>query len=264
MARTPIVRRRRRLFNPGPSWHVEASGDFNGDSKSDILWQHSDGAAAIWLMDGTNVTRSPPSAVQSGAELARRGQRRLRRRRQVRHFVARQRRHACDLADGRHDPVSAGVVGSFNPGPSWQVEGTGDFNGDGKSDILWQHDGTPAIWLMDGTTPSPSAPSAPSIRGRAGRSRAPAISTAMASPTSCGRARRHAGDLDDGWDQRRWASRARSIRAPCGMLSSRGELAGFRGGDIAGPSHLTGRLVDGGRNLCDPPAETRASFMAWS
>ena len=30
-------------------------------------------------------------------------------------------------------------------------EGTGDFDGDGKSDILWQHsDGTPAIWLMDG------------------------------------------------------------------------------------------------------------------
>jgi hypothetical protein len=40
---------------------------------------------------------------------------------------------------------------SFNPGPSWQVKGTGDFNGDGKSDIVWQSsDGTPAIWLMDG------------------------------------------------------------------------------------------------------------------
>ena len=36
-----------------------------------------------------------------------------------------------------------GAVGS-NPGPSWHVEGTGDFNGDGKSDILWQNDdGTP-------------------------------------------------------------------------------------------------------------------------
>ena len=48
--------------------------------------------------------------------------------------------------------VSIGAVGPFNPGPSWQVKGTGDFNGDGKSDILWQgSDGTPAIWLMDGT-----------------------------------------------------------------------------------------------------------------
>jgi hypothetical protein len=40
---------------------------------------------------------------------------------------------------------------SFNPGPSWQVKGTGDYNEDGKSDILWQNsDGAPAIWLMDG------------------------------------------------------------------------------------------------------------------
>ena len=31
--------------------------------------------------------------------------------------------------------------------------GTGDFNGDGKADILWQNtDGTPAVWLMDGTS----------------------------------------------------------------------------------------------------------------
>jgi hypothetical protein len=49
--------------------------------------------------------------------------------------------------------VSTSAAGSFNPGPSWQVKGSGDFNGDGKSDILWQgSDGTPAIWLMDGAT----------------------------------------------------------------------------------------------------------------
>jgi hypothetical protein len=31
--------------------------------------------------------------------------------------------------------------------------GTGDFNGDGKSDIVWQNDnGTPSMWLMNGTT----------------------------------------------------------------------------------------------------------------
>ena len=34
---------------------------------------------------------------------------------------------------------------------SWAVVGTGDFNGDGKSDILWRNtNGTVAIWEMNG------------------------------------------------------------------------------------------------------------------
>ena len=32
------------------------------------------------------------------------------------------------------------AAGSFNPGPTWHIKGTGDFNGDGRSDILWQND----------------------------------------------------------------------------------------------------------------------------
>jgi serralysin len=46
------------LGNPGPSWHVKGTGDFNGDGFSDILWQNSSGAVAIWEMNGTNVIAS--------------------------------------------------------------------------------------------------------------------------------------------------------------------------------------------------------------
>ncbi len=39
------------LGNPGPSWHIVGTGDFNKDGKSDILWQNDSGQAAIWLIE---------------------------------------------------------------------------------------------------------------------------------------------------------------------------------------------------------------------
>src|SRR5207302_900625 len=46
--------------------------------------------------------------------------------------------------------TSGAVLG--NPGAGWQLIGTGDFNDDGKADILWQNAGTPVIWTMNGTS----------------------------------------------------------------------------------------------------------------
>ena len=47
--------------------------------------------------------------------------------------------------------IAGGAV-SPNPGPSWKEIGTGDFNDDGHSDILWQNaNGQAAIWDMNGT-----------------------------------------------------------------------------------------------------------------
>jgi ELWxxDGT repeat protein len=78
--------------------------DFNDDGHSDILWQNADGQAAIWEMNGTKQ-------IAGGSQL----------------------------------------VGP-NPGPNWKAVGTGDFNDDGHSDILWQNaDGQAAIWEMNGT-----------------------------------------------------------------------------------------------------------------
>ena len=143
-------------FNPGPSWQIKATGDFNFDSKADILWQNTDGTPAVWLMDGT----SAPSFGAVGP---------------FNPGPSWQIKGTGDFnGDGRSDILwqgadgtpaiwltdrfvlgstllSNGPAGSFNPGPSWQIKGTGDFNADGMSDILWQGaDGTPAIWLMNG------------------------------------------------------------------------------------------------------------------
>jgi len=37
---------------------------------------------------------------------------------------------------------------------NWKIAGTGDFDQDGRSDILWRHatTGQNAIWFMNGTT----------------------------------------------------------------------------------------------------------------
>jgi len=32
------------------------SADFNGDGKSDILWQNDNGLPGIWTMDGSHIT----------------------------------------------------------------------------------------------------------------------------------------------------------------------------------------------------------------
>jgi len=37
---------------------------------------------------------------------------------------------------------------------NWEIVGTGDFNSDGKTDILWRNKSTGqnVVWLMNGTT----------------------------------------------------------------------------------------------------------------
>jgi Ca2+-binding RTX toxin-like protein len=94
-------------LNPYPtvdnSWKISGTGDFNGDSKADILWRNDDGSTSIWLMDGANV-------------------------------------------------LSSGLVPQYpTVDNSWKISGTGDFNGDGKSDILWRNtNGSTSVWEMNG------------------------------------------------------------------------------------------------------------------
>jgi hypothetical protein len=43
------------------------------------------------------------------------------------------------------------AVGGWAVGNDWTIDGTGDFNGDGKTDILWRNtNGTVVIWEMNG------------------------------------------------------------------------------------------------------------------
>ena len=65
--------------------------------------------------------------------------------------MAERERPGRDLGNERDQRDRRRTVGA-NPGPSWKAIGTGDFNGDGHSDILWQNaNGQVAIWEMNGT-----------------------------------------------------------------------------------------------------------------
>ena len=55
------------------------------------------------------------------------------------------------MASGEHQyRVSIEWIG--NQGSGWKIETTGDYNGDGKDDILWHNDtsGQTVEWLMNG------------------------------------------------------------------------------------------------------------------
>src|SRR5262249_26234686 len=65
-----------------------------------------------------------------------------------------------EVAEWQMNGAAIAVSGDLNaagsavrPDASWSVAGVGDFNADGKSDLLWRNsNGSLVEWLMDGTS----------------------------------------------------------------------------------------------------------------
>jgi serralysin len=50
------------LGNPGPSWHVMGTGDYNGAGQDDIQFQNTNSAVAAWQVSGTHIIISASRA----------------------------------------------------------------------------------------------------------------------------------------------------------------------------------------------------------
>lgn len=105
------------------NWQIEGAGDFNGDTKTDIVWRNTrTGDTAIWFLNGTQFINNN-AAPQLGTDYA---------------FTLK----VSDL--------------------NWRVEAVADFNRDGKSDLVWRNGrtGETAVWFMNGAkfASNPNAP----------------------------------------------------------------------------------------------------------
>ena len=135
------------------SWKMAGTGDFNGDGRSDILWRNSDGSLSDWLANSNGgFAANDANAFTKVATSW--------------HVVS-----TGDFnGDGREDLLWRSDSGALSDwlananggfasndanayttvSTSWKVAGTGDFNGDGREDILWRSDsGALSDWLAN-------------------------------------------------------------------------------------------------------------------
>ena len=124
-------------------WHIIGTADFNGDGRADLLWRSDNGTTTNWLAnpDGSfsnnwnnfNIVASSDWHIIGTADFNGDGRADL----------------LWQSDDGRTTDWLAKADGGFSnnwdnfnivASSDWYILGTGDYNGDGRHDLLWRND----------------------------------------------------------------------------------------------------------------------------
>ena len=147
---------RETTLTPGavePAWRVVSLDDFNGDRKTDIVWQNNDtGQVYVWFMDGTTLIgetflKSAYSDWQVATTADLNGDGKI--------DIVWQHPDSGQMYAWMMNGTTVVSQGWMTPtavDPSWRVAGSYDINRDGKSDLVWQNSATGAlyVWYMNG------------------------------------------------------------------------------------------------------------------
>jgi hypothetical protein len=136
------------------NWQIAGIGDFNGDGRADLLWRNSStGANYIYLMNGKNISGEGylRTVADQNWKVAGVGDVDGDAKADIVWRNSATGENYLYPMDGLSIKVSEGylrTVADLN----WRIAGVGDFDNDGKSDILWRNaaTGTNYLYPMNG------------------------------------------------------------------------------------------------------------------
>ncbi|MEI6206552.1 MAG: VCBS repeat-containing protein [Desulfuromonadales bacterium] len=134
---------------PNTYWRIVATGDLNGDGKTDLIWWNQvTGQVVAMLMDGTTVTGtgqiySEPDTswkIVAAADFNGNGKAELL------WWNSRTGQVAIGSTNGTN-ASSASLIYTVSD-TNWRIAGAGDLDGDGKADIVWHNRSTGEVYGM--------------------------------------------------------------------------------------------------------------------